>query len=599
MRAGRVTSLKLHLSDVTRAVDIGAAGAPLGEAGCAGLPQRTPRRPGPAVGLGAVTALAATVFFFHLGSYGLWEPDEARYAEIAREMLAARDFVLPHLNYVPYVEKPPLLYWLTAASFAIGGPSQFAARFVPAASAFAAVIATLIFAARVFDFHRAILAGAILATAPLFAAMAQVLTTDMLLTSLVTLSLFAFFLAWSEGGAWRWLFYVAIALGTLTKGPIAIVIPVSAAIVFLFWEQRRSASLGERSGERSLRRVVARLHPLFGLLLTFVIAAPWFLIVTARQPDFAEFYFIGEHLRRFFDPNFSHGQPLYFYFPVLILGFLPWSILAPLAATRASANRTARDFCIIAAAVIFVFFSLASGKLIPYILPAFPPLAIVIADSVIGIELRGSGVRRFALAASIVMGLIGAAALAAPFAGLPTPYMAAVGPALRAIGLIAIVGAVLAGLSIGRRRVEAAPAIVVVTMAAALLAGSYARLEAEPLRSYAALCRTVAAEAPDATLICYHRYVQALAFYSRRRVVLDGPPTELRFGMEHSADAASWFLATDDGLFRLWDTRGPKVLVLDDSDLERLRPRLGGFTTIASEGRKRAILRAEGLSGSN
>jgi 4-amino-4-deoxy-L-arabinose transferase-like glycosyltransferase len=556
---------------------------------------REPARLGLAASLGAVTVLAATLFFFHLGVYGLWEPDEARYAEIAREMLAARDFVVPHLNYVPYIEKPPLLYWLTACSFAIGGLNEFAARLVPATAALTTVIATWMFAARVFDYRRAMLAGAILATAPLFAVMAQVLTTDMLLTSFVTVSLFAFFLAWSEGGAWRWLLYIAMGLGTLTKGPVAIVIPAAVAIAFLI-------------RQRDLRGGVSRLRPASGALLTFAIAAPWFLIVSRREAGFAGFYFVGEHLHRFLDPNFEHAQALYFYVPVLILGFLPWSIILPLTVPltglfgrwKASANRSARDFCLVAAAVIFGFFSLASGKLIPYVLPAFPPLAIAIADSVMSIEEHAGGSRRFAIAAMTTMALIGALMLAAPFAGLSTPYLSLVRPALLAAGLIAIAGGAMAGLSIARGRVEAAPAIVVLAIAAALIAGSYGRLEAEPLRSYAGLCRTIAAQAPaGSTLICYRRYVQGLPYYNRQRIVLVGAPSELNFGMEHSEDAASWFLTTDDELFRLWDTRGPKVLVIDESDLERLRSRLGNFTTIASEGRKLAILRAEEQLGSN
>ena len=218
--------------------------------------------------------------------------------------------------------------------------------------------------------------------------------------------------------------------------------------------------------------------------------------------------------------------------------------------------------------MIFGFFSLASGKLIPYVLPAFPPLAIAIADSVMSIEERAGGSRRFAIAAMTTMALIGALMLAAPFAGLSTPYLSLVRPALLAAGLIAIAGAVIAGLSIARGRVEAAPAIVVLAIAAALIAGSYGRLEAEPLRSYAGLCRTIAAQAPaGSTLICYRRYVQGLPYYNRQRIVLVGAPSELNFGMEHSEDAASWFLTTDDELFRLWDTRGP-----ESAGYRRVRP---------------------------
>ena len=134
--------------------------------------------------LAAVVALALAVCMFHLGSFGLWEPDEARYAEIAREMLQSGNLLVPHLNYVAYVEKPPLLYWLTTLSFWIFGVSEFAARLPVALSAVAGIIATYFFSLRAFGRRHAILAAAILATTPLYALMAQVLTTDMTLTAL-------------------------------------------------------------------------------------------------------------------------------------------------------------------------------------------------------------------------------------------------------------------------------------------------------------------------------------------------------------------------------------------------------------------------------
>jgi 4-amino-4-deoxy-L-arabinose transferase-like glycosyltransferase len=546
------------------------------------LPEADARR-----GLVITAGLAAAVFFWNLGSYGLWEPDEARYAEIAREMLATRDFLVPHLNYVPYLEKPPLLYWLTALAFAVGGKSELSARLVPAVSALAGVFATWFFTARVFDHRRATTAAAILATAPLYAVMAQVLTTDMLLSSLVTVSLFAFFLSWQERRRWRLsLFYSAMGLGTLAKGPVAIVIPLLAAAIFLAWR-------------KELAGAAARFRILPGLTLTLAIAAPWFVMATLRVPDFAGVYFLDEHIRRFFEPTFSHPEPFYFFVPVLIIRFLPWSILAPLAAPGATANRAARDFCLIAAGVIFVLFSAASGKLIPYILPAFAPLAVVVADIVLSAPALGpggatAGARRLAFAAPIVLGLVGAvmvgAATAAPM--LSTPYAMAARPAILAAGVIAIAGGIVA--AVFHRRTAAIPAIIVATMAAAILDGSYARIQAEPLRSYASLCRQVAARAPDATLICYHRYVQALAYYSGRRVVLVGPPSELRFGMERSADAAAYFLDTDDDLLRLWSTPGRKVMLIDEPDLERLRRRLGEYTVIASALEKRAILTASG-----
>ena len=191
-----------------------------------------------AIAAAAIIIVAGLVFFFHLGAYGLWDPDESRYAEIAREMLAMRDFIVPHLNYVAYVEKPPLLYWLTALSFRVFGLSEFAARLTPALSAMLGVIATFIFADRTMGRRRAMMAAAILATAPLYAVMAQVLTTDMLLSALLTVAMFALFLHFI--GGWR----VVLdrirrdGFGTLTKGPVAIVLPTLSMLVFLWWEER-------------------------------------------------------------------------------------------------------------------------------------------------------------------------------------------------------------------------------------------------------------------------------------------------------------------------------------------------------------------------
>src|SRR5208282_2202366 len=170
-------------------------------------------------GCAAVGLLALLVFFFHLGRYGLWEPDEARYAEIAREMLRTGSFVVPHLNYVPYIEKPPLLYWMTSLAFHCLGANEFAARLVPALSALGGVIATYWFGRRAFDHRRGLLAAAILTTSPLYAVMAQVLTTDMLLTVLLSIAFFSLFLQWREGGRWWLATYTAAALAVLTKGP--------------------------------------------------------------------------------------------------------------------------------------------------------------------------------------------------------------------------------------------------------------------------------------------------------------------------------------------------------------------------------------------
>ncbi|HEY2525013.1 MAG TPA: glycosyltransferase family 39 protein [Candidatus Binataceae bacterium] len=544
----------------------------------------------PAADALALIGLASAIFFFHLGSYGLWEPDEARYAEIAREMLAARNFIVPHLNYVAYVEKPPLLYWLGALWMAIFGVNEFAARLTPALAALGGVLMTWIFVRRTMGRGRALLAGAILATSTLYAVMAQVLTTDMLLAASVTVALFALFLHWSEGGRWWcWIGYAAIAMGLLAKGPVAAAIPILTLAIFLWWQ-------GELSG------AIGRFHALAGGAMVALIAAPWFIAIAIREPGFVDFYFVGEHLRRFFESGYSHGQPFYYYVPVLAAGMMPWTLMAPFIAWRDLARTPAGRFSIVAAAVVIAMFSAASAKLIPYILPAAAPIAVLLADGIFS-RAFAPGVRsgheplglRFGFAAAgVVLALMGVAMLVAAMTAplFSSPYVVAARPALYALGLIGAAGGALVAEIFRHWRLDAGLAAMVLVAATALGAGSYVRLEAEPLRSYAALAREVEARAPDATLICYPRYVQALPFYTRRRVILVGAPTELAFGEVHAADGSRYFFRSEDDVLRLWNAPGPVVLVIDQRELEQLRGRLGEFTVIGSEWHKRAILKA-------
>ncbi len=553
-----------------------------------------------AFALGAVTVLGILVLFFNLGSYGLWEPDEARYAEIAREMLALRDLVVPHLNYVAYVEKPPLLYWLIALSFKALGRNEFAARLIPALSALAGVLMVFFFARRTLGRRQGLMAAAILATAPLYAVMGQVLTTDMLLTALVTAASFALFLHYREGGRWCWAAYIAMGLATLTKGPVGIALPVLSILAFLWWN-------GELGG------AFRRFHAVAGAVIVLAIAAPWFVAISIAEPGFTDFYFVGEYVKRVFQPSYSHGEPIYFYAPVLIGGLLPWPLIAPFLRWRQSAANPARRFCIAASAVTIAAFSIASAKLIPYILPAFPPLAVLIADAIVstawpvardhdsrddlqfGAESRGmmSGATAGSLLAiGPILSLIGLAVITVGFAAplFRSPYPITVRPALYVAGAIMLLGGAVSTAAFVRRRPAGGLAAAVLTLAASLCAGTYGRLEAEPLRSYASLSRTVASRAPDATLICYYRYVQALPFYTGRRAIVVGPRSELAFGTAHAPDASQFFFSSDADLLRLWNAPGRTVIVIDLPELDRLKRKLGTFTVIGAEYHKRAIL---------
>ena len=508
-------------------------------------------------------------------------------------MLQGGNLLVPHLNYVAYIEKPPLLYWLTTLSFWIFGVSEFAARLPVALSAIAGIVATYFFALRAFGRRHALLSAAILTTTPLYALMAQVLTTDMTLTALVTIATFSFYLHWHEGGRWCWIAYVAMALAVMTKGPVGAAIPIVTMLIWL-------ACL------RQLRGAIAKFRAIPGLLLMLLIAAPWFVAISIREPGFADFYFIGEHLRRAFDSDYSHSEAFYFYIPVLAVGLLPWSLLVPFLTWREAPRNPARSFCVVAASVTVIAFSSSSAKLIPYILPAIPPIAALMADGLASCAWPAADSRaarrppdsRILIESGPMLALLGAgviiAAIAAP--QFRTPYVMTARPAMYAIGAILLAGGAVTTSMFMTRRTAAGLGAIVVTLAFALIAGGWVRLETESMRSYASLSRAIAADAPDADIICYHRYVQSLPFYNRKRVVLLGGRTELDFGSRLDPDAHEWFMNNDEQMFRRWEQPGRVVVVLDAGDLARMKERFGDFDVIAVEGKKRAIVRRERIS---
>lgn len=529
----------------------------------------------------AIVGSAAALFFLHLGVYGLWEPDEARYAEIAREMLALHDFIVPHLNYVPYIEKPPMLYWLTALAMRLGGVNELSARFVNAAAAVLGVAAVYCFALRVLDLRRAIVCAIVLMTSALYAIMAQVLTTDMLVSAAITIAFFSFYLQWREGRRWWWLMYFAVAAGTLVKGPVAIILPGIGGAVFLTWEH-------------DWRNFWRRFHVSAGIAITVVIALPWFIAISIRQPDFFQFYIIGEHFRRAFQASYSHGEPYYYYVPILAAGMLPWSLMVPFLPWRARHLAPLRAFCLSAAITVFAAFSLANAKLVPYILPMFPPLAIVIGDGLV--DLIDSGRRRAGLifsAGLIVSAGVGLLLVASNADHFVSPYPRLVRPLLEiAGGLLVSGGATIGALFLYRMNRTALASLALVACAVIVLI-DYGRECVEPTRSYAQLAREIERRAPAAVLICYPRYIQSLPFYCRRRVVLIGPETELFYGATHSRDGADFFFHRKADLLRLWQAPQPPVLVVDRNAAPALEAALKPYKIVAQDAKKLAITRAD------
>src|SRR5512133_813950 len=313
-------------------------------------------------------------FFQYLGGLPLIDPDEGRYAEIPREMLERGDLITPTLNYVKYFEKPPLLYWINAASLKVFGENEFAARFPSALCGLLTVLATDIVARQLYGRRAAWISALVLGTSAGFVLQSRIILTDMLLTFCLTAALGAFIVASQREGrrsrALPWyLFYLLCALATLAKGLIGMVFPAGIVFFYLLLSRRW--------------KLLSEMRLATGLLLFLAVAAPWFVAVSLRNPEFAHFFFIREHFERFTSTVHGRYQPFWFFVPVMLGTMLPWAFFIPGALVRGWRDRHHEDgragmYLLVWVMLIFLFFSKSSSKLIPYILPVFPPLALLI-----------------------------------------------------------------------------------------------------------------------------------------------------------------------------------------------------------------------------
>ena len=504
----------------------------------------------------------------------LWEPDEARYAEIPREMLASHDWLTPRLNGVLYFEKPPLQYWMSAASLKLFGLHDWAAR-LPLACASALTLWCAWRLAKRLGARQPIWAAVMAGTTVLGFIVGQILTLDALFSALVVLTFVAALEAVTAETAGanprRWLLveYGALALAFLAKGLAAVVLPGGALLFSLFFVKRHPR----------LRRAVLRtLFDPLGWVLAAAIAAPWFILVNRANPGHASFFFLHEHFARFLTHEAQRQgsdnpilDKLYFV-GILLVGLLPW-LSASLAGLRRSwafarakgpeaedggLNRWLVGAAWMAFAWPFVFFSISGSKLPPYILPVVAPLvALACAFERKGEEeasLRRTGIEL------AVMGLLflGYAFAAKKLPEGSAPFLLALGAAWIAFGFWC---ARPRGMSMRMLLGGLAACMLLLTFAAERVGG--------PSKEMAPI---VAAAPKDAEWISLGVYRQGLPWYTRKRcVVLDGTG-ELAYGRERlsTADQGAWLPEDRAELIRVASRLGengrPVLLVTSRGD---------------------------------
>ena len=315
----------------------------------------------------------ALLWFGTLNYRHLIPSDEGRYAEIAREMLVTGDWVTPRYNGYKYFEKPPLQIWTTAAAFNLFGIGDWQARLWTALTGFLTIVFIGFTGARIYTPRAGWLAAIALASSPMWVIGGHINSLDMGLSAFLVAALCSLLLAQSSQNStdnrrWMWACWAFMALATLSKGVIGLAIPgmVFAVYSITAWDWK----------------IWKRLHIISGTILFLAITAPWFVLVAQRNPEFLEFFFIHEHLQRFTQTAHSRTGPIYYFIPLLLIGFLPWIAQTPEALAQAWRERN-REFssgwlltCWFA--VIMGFFSISQSKLPGYIIPVFPALALLV-----------------------------------------------------------------------------------------------------------------------------------------------------------------------------------------------------------------------------
>jgi 4-amino-4-deoxy-L-arabinose transferase-like glycosyltransferase len=300
----------------------------------------------------------------------LMEPDEGRYSAIPSAMNTTGDYITPRLKAAVYFEKPPLAYWATSFCFWVFGENEFSSRLFAALCAWGCIILVYRMGLFFHDARTGLYAAAVMTTFLYHLAIGRINILDMPLALMVCLAIwsgFRSFIATEKKKRWLYLLYFFSALAFLAKGLIGIAFPFGVVAIWLLTSGR-------------WREIFALFSPV-GILIFSVVSLPWLILVQRENPDFFRFFFIQEHLLRYATRMHGRYQPFYFYLPIILAGTLPWCAFLPEAIRGiAKGNKIFGDiekrFLLTWFGIIFLFFSISSSKLIPYIAPVFLPLAL-------------------------------------------------------------------------------------------------------------------------------------------------------------------------------------------------------------------------------
>lgn len=498
------------------------------------------------------------LYLAHLGSYHLMDPDEGRYNQIPREMLLSGDFITPHLNGVEYFEKPAFQYWFTAIMMKIFGVTEFAGRILPALSAIGCVGLAGFLGTMMYSRKVGLLASAILATSCLNLIVASINILDMALTLFMTACM-VFFYAFERTEKKKWLvaFYIAMGFGVLTKGLVAIILPFG----ILFWY----TILTKRP------RLFLKLFYLPGILAFLIVTIPWFYLVCQANHDFFYFFFVREHFLRFTTKMHDRFQPWWFFIPFVIIGMLPWtgfllslfSKKGVIRKTTSQRNRFDIIFLLLWFFIIFIFYSISDSKLVPYIMPCWMPLAILIAASIKRFEDENSWLcHSFLINSILCLAFVGALVgyvLSSNY--LTIDEFIAEGGLLTAALFVGTIASIFVWIKTKRFRC---------TVSVLCVMGFFFGLGLHDVQqqvhnnqsAYYVSQKINELNPQDALIVNYGDFYHGIPYYTNQRVALADFKGELEFGSEHPS-GTGWFFNGKE-LNDLWNSQKRIIIVVKE-----------------------------------
>jgi 4-amino-4-deoxy-L-arabinose transferase-like glycosyltransferase len=506
---------------------------------------------------------SVAILFLNLGHRALWDPDEGRYAEMAREILVLHDWVSPHLNYLLYFEKPMMYIWLVAISFKTFGISEWAAHLVSLISALGGVFLIGLMARKLWGYRAGLVASLSLLSSLEYFFLASAVDINMTLTLFITSAMVFFWFGHMENKPLYFtISWASMALATLTKGPIGIILPLGAISLYIILSRQYA--------------LIKEARPIPGILIFLAISLPWYIIVSMRNPDFLSFFFVKQNLLRY-AASHEHNQPLYYFPLVILVGVIPWTFMLPSAIKGIWHRKMPMEIIYILTwfLLILLFFTPSQSKLVSYVLPSFPPFSLIMGYTLKDIRTNGwsplyaAGILSMFIGISLIFFPVLAShgVVNIPLAGLAP--LISIGAEAGAIITLGAVMAILLG-----RKYDNALGLAIISLSAMVTITAFAP-KWDTLHSTKSLVQGL----PSSARLCAYRgYYPSSSFYSGKQVILVESTGELEFGIKHNREKNS-ILSIND-LTRMMKSDKNTYCLTSIHHLPSLHEKIPGFVIV-------------------